>query len=105
MAGLQSLVERFAGEHPYSFQFDGQAGYLDHAFASPRLAAQVRGATGWHINADEAAVLDYNTAFKTDDPFSIDDPFRASDPDPLVVGLDLAVEAPPCAAHEPRRGD
>ena len=48
-----------------SFEFAGQWGALDHALATASLAAQVSGAAKWHINADEPAVLDYNTENKT----------------------------------------
>ena len=53
-----------ANDH-YSFGFDGMWGSLDHALASPSLAAQVRGVITWHVNADEPPVLGYETAFKT----------------------------------------
>ena len=49
----------------YSYVFDGQWGYLDHALGSARLVAQVTGVADHHINADEPSVLDYNTDFKT----------------------------------------
>ncbi len=87
-------VERFASPPGYSYQFDGQSGHLDHLLVNPPLLAQVTGAAEWHINADEPVVLDYNTEFKTDDPFNAADVFRASDHDPVVVGLDLAPAAP-----------
>ena len=79
--------------NPYSYVFDGQAGYLDHALASSSLSSQVTGATEWHINADEPRSLDYNTEFKSLGQISSlynADPFRASDHDPVIVGLDLA---------------
>jgi hypothetical protein len=47
-----------------SYVFDGLSGRLDHALATPSLAAQVTGATEWHINADEPSFIDYNTEFK-----------------------------------------
>jgi uncharacterized protein len=53
------------------------------------LASQVSGVREWHNNADEPVVLDYNTEFKTDDPFNPSDPFRGSDHDPTLVGLNL----------------
>jgi predicted extracellular nuclease len=91
--GLQALLETFVGAGAYSYQFQGQSGYLDHALATATLASQVAGVTEWHNNADEPVVLDYNTEFKTDDPFNIGDPFRASDHDPVVVGLNLSAPA------------
>jgi uncharacterized protein len=91
-AGYAELIQSFVGADAYSFQFDGQSGYLDHALASPSLAAQVAGAAEWHINADEPVVLDYNLEFKTVNQhttFYDPGPYRASDHDPLVVGLAL----------------
>ena len=90
--GYANLVEEFLGAEAYSFVFDASAGYLDHALASPTLAAQIAGVTEWHINSDEPNVLDYNTDFKS--PTQIvdlyaPDQFRSADHDPLVVGLDL----------------
>jgi predicted extracellular nuclease len=95
-AGYTNLIESFVGAEAYSFLFDGQSGYLDHALASTSMAAQVAGATEWHINADEPVVLDYNVEFKTANQlntFYDPGPYRASDHDPLVVGLTL--NAPP----------
>jgi predicted extracellular nuclease/uncharacterized protein YjiK/2',3'-cyclic-nucleotide 2'-phosphodiesterase (5'-nucleotidase family) len=78
----------------YSYVFDGQVGSLDHALATSTLASQVIGADKWHINADEPAVLDYNTDFKSTNQVTSlynSDPYRASDHDPVVVGLNLGV--------------
>jgi predicted extracellular nuclease len=51
--GYVDLLARFEGPAVYTSSFDGRFGALDHALASPSLAARVRGATVWHINADE----------------------------------------------------
>ncbi|WP_434457871.1 SpnA family nuclease [Stutzerimonas urumqiensis] len=91
-AGYVDLLARFVGDSAYSYVFEGQSGYLDHALASPTLAGQVRGATEWHINADEPRALDYNLEFKTprqQSGFYSQQPYRASDHDPLVIGIDL----------------
>ncbi|GGO27688.1 ExeM/NucH family extracellular endonuclease [Deinococcus humi] len=91
--GFVSLNKAFIPkEDRYSYQFDGQFGYLDHALASAALKGQVTGITEWHINADEPIFLDYNVEFKT--PAQITDlyaptPYRSSDHDPVVVGLNL----------------
>ncbi len=71
--------------------FDGQAGYLDHALASPTLVGQVTGATDWHINSDESDVVDYDTSFKPTEQEALYEanPYRSSDHDPVIVGLDL----------------
>jgi len=88
--GLVNLVRRFQGLGAYSYVFNGESGYLDHALASPSLAAQAAGATDWHINPDEPTVLDYNVEFKTANQvttFYDPGPYRSSDHDPVVVGL------------------
>lgn len=91
-AGYANLVLDFQGEDAYSFVFDAQWGYLDHAMGYSILNDQVTGVAEWHINSDEPSVLDYNTDFKS--PGQIlslyeDDEFRSADHDPLVVGLSL----------------
>lgn len=87
-AGMQDLVARFNGQDGYSYVFDGEAGYLDHALANTELAAHVTGTTLWKINADEPFVIDYNTEFKPQDLYT-DTPYRSSDHDPVIVGLQL----------------
>ncbi len=89
-AGYADLIRRDLGTAAYSYVFDGQSGYLDHALATPSLRSQVTGLSEWHINADEPAALDYNTNFKTPGQvtaFYGPDPYRSSDHDPLLVGL------------------
>jgi len=90
-----NLIAQFQGTFAYSYTFDGQAGYLDHALASASLLGQVTGATEWHINSDEPDVLDYDTSFKpaAQDALYEVNPYRASDHDPVVVGL--TPNAPP----------
>jgi uncharacterized protein len=83
---LVSLNLRIPLLERYSYVFDGQSGYLDHALATLSLDAQIQGITEWHINADEPIVLDYNTNFKTDDRYAPTF-YRASDHDPVLVGL------------------
>jgi hypothetical protein len=91
-AGYANLIADFGGSLAYSYAFDGQWGYLDHALASPGLAAQVTDAQHYHINADEPSVLDYNTDFKSAGQIVSlynADQFRVSDHDPLLIGLNL----------------
>jgi len=93
-AGYTNLIAASNGPSAYSYVFDGQWGYLDHALASSSLAGQVRGVTEWHINADEPSVLDYNTDFKSAGQQSslyAADQFRTSDHDPVLVDLALTV--------------
>jgi uncharacterized protein len=86
-----NLIAQYQGAYAHSYVFDGQSGYLDYALASPTLAAQVTGATDWHINSDEPDLLDYDTSFKPPAQDAIYEPnaYRSSDHDPVVVGLDL----------------
>jgi predicted extracellular nuclease len=89
--GMVNELERFVRPNgiPYSYVFDGQSGYLDHALASSALNPQVAGVTEWHNNADEPDAIDYNLGDTADDPY-VNNPFRASDHDPVVVSLNLA---------------
>jgi predicted extracellular nuclease len=82
-AGWVDQVARF-DPLGYSYVFDGAAGRLDHALATPSLSPQVSGAAVWHINADEPALLDYKS-----DAGGPPTPYRSSDHDPVVVGLSL----------------
>ncbi len=88
--GYTNLTASFQGPEAYSYVFDGQSGYLDHALANAALTPQVTGVTEWHINADEPIALDYNTNFKSANHINTlyaPDAFRSSDHDPVIVGL------------------
>jgi predicted extracellular nuclease len=90
--GYVNLIESFNGPDAYSYVFNGQWGYLDHALATPSLAAQVAGVADWHVNADEPNALDYNTNYKTAAQVSslfAADAYRNSDHDPVIIGLNL----------------
>jgi predicted extracellular nuclease len=87
-SGYQDLVARFFESQGYTYVFDGEAGYLDHALANTTMATQVAGVDVWSINADEPSVIDYNTEFKPQDLYT-NAPFRSSDHDPVVVGLNM----------------
>ena len=91
-AGYTNLIESQLGADAYSYAFDGQWGYLDHALSSATLTPQVAGVAEWHINADEPAVLDYNTDYKSAGQISglyAGDSSRSADHDPTIIGLDL----------------
>lgn len=85
-----NLISHFQGTYAYSFTFDGQAGYLDHALSSSSALPQITGAADWHINSDEPDVLDYDTSFKPPAQEALYEPnqFRSSDHDAVVVGLE-----------------
>ncbi|CAB3747807.1 endonuclease [Burkholderia sp. MSh2] len=90
--GYTNLVARFVGDAAYSYVFRGEAGSLDHALATPALAARVKAAHIWHINADEPAALqpvpDYRTpALRA--AYYAPDAYRSSDHDPVVVDVAL----------------
>ena len=104
--GFVNLISTFvgAGNAAYSFAFQGQSGYLDHALASASLAPQITGVAEWHVNADEPIARDYNDNIDSFPPGNNgnDDelnqpylyqplPYRASDHDPLLIGFS------PCA--------
>lgn len=86
--GLQDQIARFNGDSDYSYVFDGESGYIDHALVSNSMASQVTGTSHWHINADEPFVIDYNTEFKPQDLYT-ESPYRSSDHDPVIVGVQL----------------
>jgi uncharacterized protein len=87
--GYTDLIDLFVGEEAYSYVFFGQAGYLDHALATPALTERVTGVTVWAINADEPRALDYND-FNQPSLFQPDQ-YRSSDHDPVLVGFCDAV--------------
>jgi uncharacterized protein len=91
-----NLIFDYQGPYAYSYTFDGQAGYLDHALANVSLASQISGAADWHINSDEPDVVDYDTSFKPVEQEALYEPnaYRSSDHDPVVVGLNLVNTAP-----------
>ncbi len=98
-AGLINQISRFDSAG-YSYVFDGEAGYLDHALATPGLSSQIVGTTHWHINADEPSVIDYNAEFKSPETTCTGacppdlyaaNAYRSSDHDPVIIGLNLAL--------------
>ncbi|WP_370325670.1 ExeM/NucH family extracellular endonuclease [Euzebya sp.] len=103
--GYVDLLEALIGDEAYSYEFDGQLGYLDYALANDSLFDQVTGVDAWHINADELPLFDYNDtvldpgeqSFEREPaalPLYESDPYRSSDHDPVIVGLDLGGEVP-----------
>ncbi|MEB3219001.1 MAG: ExeM/NucH family extracellular endonuclease, partial [Nostocales cyanobacterium 94392] len=83
-----NLIEQFKGTDAYSYIFDGEAGYLDHALANASLTSQVTGITEWHINTDEPQVIDYDENFNPPGYYSANQ-YRSSDHDPVLIGLNL----------------
>jgi len=91
------LILQFIGEYAYSYVFDGQLGYLDHALANQELLPEVTGTTIWNINADEPDILDYDMTNKQDAQDALYEPnsYRSSDHDPVIVGLGVCDEIAP----------
>lgn len=79
--GMIDLHRAFHADSSYSYQFGGQAGYLDHALSNATLFPQVKGVAGFHINSDERDSYTYESGDLT--------MFRCSDHDPVIVGLKL----------------
>ena len=70
----------------YSDVSDGKIGTLNYILVSREFRSYLTVAQVWHINADEASAIDYNTDFGRD--FRIFDgsvPFRSSGYDPIVA--------------------
>ncbi len=84
--GYVDLVNKFMGMNAYSYVFQGQAGYLDHALGSPDLLPRIADVQLWHINADEPVALDYNTYNQPE--LYTTEPYKSSDHDPVIVYLD-----------------
>lgn len=84
--GMIDLHRAFHADTSYSYCFVSRephlTGYLDHALCSSTMFAQVRGATGFHVNSDENDRYDYQ---HSEDRTM----FRYSDHDPVLVGLRL----------------
>ncbi|RRD05740.1 ExeM/NucH family extracellular endonuclease [Arachnia propionica] len=100
-AGFQDMEKKFSGEQAYSYVFDGMAGYLDHALANEAAAQRIVDTRSWHINADEADILDYDMSFKKPSEAALftPSPFRSSDHDPIIVSLQLgSAPQPPAPA-------
>jgi hypothetical protein len=92
--GFVNLIRELNGLTAYSYVFNGESGYLDHALGTASARDQVSGVTEWHINPDEPTVLDYNLNFKSaNHQTTLYDPgpYRSSDHDPVIVGLQLTL--------------
>jgi predicted extracellular nuclease len=94
------LQDELVGKSAYSYVFDGQLGYLDHALANASLFDQVKRVTQWHINADEVPLFDYNDGIEDEGEAFFErkstarsiyrrNAYRASDHDPIIIGLKL----------------
>ncbi len=81
--GYTDMHQVFGGDSAYSYLYQGQAGYLDHALASSSLKNQITGTQVFHINSDEPAMFEYGGSNYQPNMY------RCSDHDPVVVGIHL----------------
>jgi 5'-nucleotidase len=73
-----------------SYVFGGESGSLDHAIATPSLAARVTGVDVWQINSHESFAFQYDGH----PAFYAPNPYRASDHNPKVIGLRTTAAGP-----------
>ena len=76
--GYVDLLMKYAPQG-YSYVYDNLVGYLDHAYATASMAAQVTKAVPYHLNADTWSKHEYS---KGDNSM-----YRYADHDPILVGL------------------
>jgi len=80
---LTDMHRAFHADTAYSYMYNGEAGYLDHALASASMAAQITGVSVFHINSDEPTMFEYSGSVYQPNMY------RCSDHDPVVVGISL----------------
>lgn len=80
-AGYIDLHHAYHADSSYSYVYQNEAGYLDHALANSTMKTQITGFSVFHINADEPKMFEYSG---TDYQPNM---YRYSDHDPVVVGL------------------
>ena len=83
-AGYKDMHRELHGDSAYSYVYRGEAGYLDHALATPSLAKQITFVSAFHINSDEPAMFEYSGSNYQGNMY------RCSDHDPVVVGMALS---------------
>jgi predicted extracellular nuclease len=71
-----------------SYEFDGQAGSLDHVLANTQAADMISGRDVWQINAEESVGFEYSRYNYNATLLYQPNQYRASDHNPELVGLD-----------------
>ncbi len=71
-----------------SYEFDGQAGSLDHVLANTKAANMISGRDVWQINAEESVGFEYSRYNYNATLLYQPNQYRASDHNPELVGLD-----------------
>lgn len=97
--GYQEVMEALYEKTPVSYVYDGEAGAMDHALASPSIMAKITRGQEWAINSVEMGTHDYTTAWKDakdsegvswyDRMVNPDSPFRSSDHDPVMIDVNF----------------
>lgn len=85
-------VEHASGNGEYSYSFGGQVGSLDHILANDAAMDDYTGVDVWNINSGESVALEYSRWNYHSTDFHDAGPYRSSDHDPVIMGLDLAVD-------------
>jgi predicted extracellular nuclease len=70
-----------------SYEFDGEAGSLDHVLANTQAASMVTGRDVWQINAEESVGFEYSRYNYNATLLYQPNQYRASDHNPELVGL------------------
>lgn len=80
-AGYEDVLMQYDSTG-YSYVYHSEAGYLDRAFASPTMAAQVKAVHPYHLNADYF----YSRGYKRKLDKTM---FRYADHDPILISIQL----------------
>lgn len=80
-AGYEDILMQYDSTG-YSYVYHSEAGYLDRAFASPTMAAQVKAVHPYHLNADYF----YSRGYKRHLDKTM---FRYADHDPILISIQL----------------
>jgi predicted extracellular nuclease len=84
--GMVELVGQSAVPPLYSYNWRGQRGTLDFAFATPGVVGNLSQADHWHINSDESDLIHQAEGETLNAQWR-----RFSDHDPLFIDLDLGL--------------
>ena len=80
-AGYEDILMQYDSTG-YSYVYHSEAGYLDRAFASPTMAAQVKAVHPYHLNTDYF----YSRGYKRRLDKTM---FRYADHDPILISIQL----------------
>lgn len=86
-AGYKDLHQYFHPDTAYSYVYNGETGYLDHALATESMTQQITGVSVFHINSDEPSMFEYSGSNYQPNMY------RCSDHDPVVVGIYLDIKS------------